>query len=57
MVIHDFDVGSLSVMPDEADAVPLVDSDTVLADTVFPKHLELKLPETGGRAGQKFCSL
>lgn len=42
MVIHDFYVGSLSFLPDEADAVPLVDSDTVLADAVFPQRLELK---------------
>lgn len=42
MVVNNFDVDSFSVMPKEADPVPVIDSNAVLAGAAFPKGFELK---------------
>ena len=42
MVVNNLNVDSFSVMPNEADPVPVIDSNTVLTGAVFPKGLELK---------------
>ena len=42
MVVNNFNIDRFPVMPNKADPVPVIDADTVLACTFFPKGFELK---------------
>jgi len=42
MVVDNFKVASFPAIPNEADPVPVIDPDTVLAGAVFSQGLELK---------------
>ena len=41
MVVHDFNIDGFAVLPEEADPVPVVDSDAVLTGTVIHERLQL----------------
>jgi hypothetical protein len=40
MVVHNFDVGGLTVLPHEADPIPLVDPNAVLAGAAVLESLQ-----------------
>jgi len=42
MVVHDFNIGGLPVLPHEADAIAVADADAVLADAVAFESLQMQ---------------
>ena len=47
MVIHNFDIGSIAVLPNEANPIPVIDADAVLPYPVAFEGLKLEAGSSG----------